>query len=403
MKRKRMGLSCLAPVLVVALAVVCSSAGAAENGPIKVGFLVSYTGIAPMQAKNVTEGAELAFDEAGGKAGGREIQVFKEDTEFNPTVALTKVKRLVEENKVNFVVGPISSGVALAIHDYISKQNVVLIVPCAFTRELTSPDKARPNIFRTVETTDQGNYPMGKWMIDNTKFRKVVVAGQDYKAGHDSLDAFKAGFEAAGGKVVKEVYAPIGTMDFASFLAAMDVKDADALYVFFAGTDAVRFIQQYDEFGLKKRLPLFGYTAIADDPYLDSMGDAAVGTISSTAYTASLETGTNASFVKAYKAKYGRLPSHYSEYGYVAGKMILAAVEAVKGDVGDSAKVAAEMKRVSDKIEAPSGPLAFDKYNQRIVNEYVEKTEKKDGKLSNVVIGKIGKVAQEDVWQWWHK
>lgn len=104
---------------------------AAEKPPIKVGILVSYTGIAPLQAKGVSDGVELAFDEVGRKAGGRGIQVFKEDTEFNPTVGLTKVRRLVEEHKVNFVVGPISSAVALAIYDYIIKQQVILIIPCA--------------------------------------------------------------------------------------------------------------------------------------------------------------------------------------------------------------------------------------------------------------------------------
>ena len=176
---------------------------AAEKPPLKVGILVSYTGIAPLQAKGVSDGVELAFDEVGRKAGGRTIQIFKEDTEFNPTVGLTKVRRLVEEYKVNFVVGPISSAVALAIYDFIIKQQVILIIPCAFTRELTSPDKANERIFRTVETTDQSNYPMGRWMIKNTPHRNVVVTGQDYKAGHDSVDAFKAGFGEAGGKIVR--------------------------------------------------------------------------------------------------------------------------------------------------------------------------------------------------------
>src|SRR5574341_1540330 len=120
--------------LFIILLVTISISPAAEKPPIKVGILVSYTGIAPLQAKGVSDGAELSFDEVGRKAGGRAIQVFKEDTEFNPTVGLTKVRRLVEEHKVNFVIGPISSAVALAIYDYILKQQVILIIPCAFTR-----------------------------------------------------------------------------------------------------------------------------------------------------------------------------------------------------------------------------------------------------------------------------
>jgi len=380
-----------------------SSAPAAEKPPIKVGLLLPYTGTMPLQAKGINDAVELYFDEIGKKAGGRTIQLFKEDDETNPTVGLTKVRRLVEDYKVNFIIGPVSSAVALAIHDYVRKQQVILINPCAFTRDLTSPEKAAENIFRTVETTDQGNYPIGKWMVKNTPHRNMVLTGSDYAAGHHSMDAFKAGFEEAGGKVIKEIYPKLGTMDFASFLTAMDVKGADAVYAWFAGTDAIRFVQQYQEFGLKKRLPLFGYNVIADDPYLASMGDAALGIITGSIYPINLDTPKNNAFIKAYRGKYGELPSRYSEMGYVAANMIGAVAEALKGEIQDISRTARELKRVSNQIEAPSGPLAFDQYNQRIVNMYVLKVEKRDGKLVNVVIDKLGKVTQEDVWKWWRK
>ncbi len=396
-------LSVCLSLLIGIFVLTTSSLLAAEKPPIKVGILVPYTGIAPLQAKGVSDGVEFAIAEVGQKAGGRAIQVVKEDDEFNPTVGLTKVRRLVEEQKVNFVVGPVSSAVALAIYDYIVKNKVILIIPCAFTRELTSPEKARENIFRTVETTDQANYPMGKWIMKNTPARNIALIGQDYKAGHDSLDAFKAGFQDAGGKIVKEVYTALNTMDYASFLSSIDVKGVDAVYPWYSGTDAVRFVQQYQEFGLKKRIPLYSQVTIVDDPYLSSMGDAAIGIIASTHYPVNADTPQNRAFVKAYTAKWGDHPSRYSEYGYTAGKMIVATIEALKGEVGDSSRVAKEMKAVSSKIETPSGPLAFDQYNQRTVNMYVVKTEKRDGKLVNVVVDQLGKVAQADVWKWWNK
>ncbi len=388
---------------ILTLLLTTTGASAAEKPPIKVGILVSYTGIAPLQGKGVSDGAELAFDEVGRKAGGRAIQVFKEDTEFNPTVGLTKIRRLVEDYKVNFIIGPISSAVALAIYDYVLKNQVILIIPCAFTRELTAPDKANERIFRTVETTDQANYPMGKWIIKNTPYRSVVLTGQDYKAGHDSIDAFKAGFLEAGGKILKEVYPKVGTMDYAPFLTAMDVKGADAAYAWYSGTDAVRFVQQYQEFGLKKKLPLFGGVTIIDDPYLASIGDAAIGAIGLTHYPVNLDTRRNLAFIEASKKKYGDHPSRYSEYGYTAGKMIVAGAEALKGEIEDISRVAKEIKKVSSQVDTPSGPLAFDQYNQRIVNGYVVKAEKKDGKLGNVVIDRIGRITQEDTWKWWHK
>jgi branched-chain amino acid transport system substrate-binding protein len=376
---------------------------AAEGPPIKVGLILPYTGIAPLQAKGVSDGTELAFAEINRRAGGRAIEVFKEDSEFNPTVALSKVRRLVEEQKVNFIVGPVSSAVALAIYDYVLKNKIIWIIPCAFTRELTGPDKANEKMFRTVETTDQANFPMGKWIVKNTPVRNMVLIGQDYKAGHDSLAAFKSGFIEAGGKVIKEIYSKVGTMDYAPFLTAIDVKGAEAVYPWFSGTDAVRFTQQYEEFGLKKRLPLYSQVTIVDDPYLSSMGDAAIGIIASTHYPVHADTPQNRAFIKSYTAKYNEHPSRYSEYGYTAGKMIVAGIEAMKGDIGDTLKLAREIKRVSAKIETPAGPLSFDQYNQRIVDMFVVKTEKKDGKLANVVIDKLGSVGQADVWNWWMK
>jgi branched-chain amino acid transport system substrate-binding protein len=192
-------------------------------------------------------------------------------------------------------------------------------------------------------------------------------------------------------------------MDFASFITAIDVKGADAVFAWYAGTDAVRFVQQYQEFGLKKRLPLYGHGVIADDPYLPSMGDAALGVVTSCHYAWTLDTPRNNAFVKAYQGKWGEVPSRYSEYGYVSAQCIGAAAEALKSNLDNITQVAETIRKVAPKIETPSGPLAFDQYNQRVVNIYVEKVEKRDGKLVNVVIDKLGRVAQTDVWKWWNK
>jgi len=380
-----------------------SPALSAERTPIKVGFLLPYTGTMPLQAKGVADGAELFFDEMGRKAGGRPIEIVKEDTELNPTVGLTKVRRLVEQQKVQFIIGPVSSAVGLAIHEYLRKQNVIQVNPTAFTRELTSPQKWSQNIFRVCDTTDENAYPMGKWIYKNTNHRNIVLAGSDFAAGHHTLEAFQAAFEAAGGKIVKSVYPKLGTMDFAPFLAAIDVKGVDAVFGFFAGTDAVRFVQQYQEFGLKKRLPLYGHAAMVDDPYLPSIGDAAIGLITSGHYTFMIDSPKNKAFVKAYNTKYGENPSRYSEFGYVSAQVIGTAAESLKGQVEDTSKVAAEIMKVSPKIETPSGPLAFDQYHQRVINMYVLKTEKRDGKLVNAVLDKMGKVSQAEVWGWWNK
>ncbi|HVN24886.1 MAG TPA: ABC transporter substrate-binding protein [Syntrophorhabdales bacterium] len=400
-RKSRLFLICLA-VLIGLSVVAGSGAMAADKPPIKIGLLLPYTGTMPFQTKGVNDSVELYFGELGMKAGGRPIQIIKEDDENNPTTGLTKVRRLVEQQKVNFIVGPVNSAVGLAIQDYVRKQNVILLNPVANTRELTGPDKWAENVFRTVETSDQCNYPMGAWIIKNTPYRNMAITGSDFAGGHHNVEAFKAGFEAAGGKVVKEIFPKLGTMDFAPFLSGME-KGIDATYAMYVGTDAVRFVQQYEEFGIKKRIPLYGFVTIADDPYLPGVGDAAIGLITSSHYPVNLDTPKNKAFVKSYTSRYGHPPYRYSEYGYTAASMIGATIEALKGDVEDSARTAKEMKKTANTLEMPSGPLAFDQYNQRIVNMYVVKTEKRDGKLVNVVVDKLGRVAQTDVWKWWVK
>ncbi len=381
-----------------------SGALAAEQPPIKVGILLPYTGVNALAAKLTNDGVELYFNEIGLKAGGRAIQIIKEDDELNPTVGLTKIRRLVEEHKVNFVIGPLSSAVGLAIHDYIRKQKIIQVNPVATTRELTSPEKASENIFRVCDTSDQTNYTMGKWVYKNTPYRNVVLSSADWAAGHHSMDGFKAAFEESGGKIIKEVYPKMGTMDFAPFLSVIDAKGADLVYTFYTGTDAVRFVQQFQEFGLKKRLPLYGHNVLTDDPYLPSIGDAALGIVSVGHYSATLDTPKNRAFVKAYSAKYNDMPNRYTEFGYTAASVVGSAITAMKGDVQDPSRIAKEIMKIAPKIETPAGPLAFDQYHQRIMTMYIMKVEKKDGKLVNAVIDRIPNVAQGDVWKYWqHK
>jgi branched-chain amino acid transport system substrate-binding protein len=391
-------------VFIAAFFLTGSGALAAEQTPVKVGILLPYTGVNALAAKLTNDGIELYFNEIGLKAGGRTIQIVKEDTELNPTVGLTKVRRLIEQHKVDFVIGPLSSAVGLAIHDYIRKSKVVQVNPVATTRELTSPEKASENIFRVCDTSDQTNYTMGKWVYKNTSYRNAVLSSADWAAGHDSMNGFKAAFEEAGGKIIKEVYPKMGTMDFAPFLSVIDAKGADLVYTFYTGTDAVRFVQQYEEFGLKKRLPLYGHNVLTDDPYLPSIGDSALGIVSVGHYSATIDTPKNRAFVKAYSSKYNDMPNRYTEFGYTAANVVGAAITAMKGDVQDPSKTAKEIMKIAPKIETPAGPLAFDQYHQRIMTMYIMKVEKRDGKLVNAVIDKVPNVAQADVWKYWqHK
>jgi branched-chain amino acid transport system substrate-binding protein len=379
------------------------AAMAQARPPIKIGLLLPYTGPLNVQGTDATRGVELYLSKVGFKAGGREIQLLKEDTEAKPDVGLTKVKKLVERDRVDFVVGPVNSAVALAIRSYIHEQAVPLIVPVAFTRDLTAPGNASPSIFRVVETTDQSNYPFAAWVMKNTKYRKLIVMATDFVAGRHSTEAFMAGYRAAGGEIVKEAYFPLGTADFAPFLSQTIGVQADAVWAWVGGADAIRFVKQYKEFGLADRFPLIGYNVLTDDVILPAIGDTAIGIVSVGAYSATINTPENKAFVQEYDQRHKVWPTRYSESGHVSAQLIVAAVEALKGNLDDKGKVREALKRAVTQITPPRGPFEFDQYNQAITPIYVMRAEKQGGRLVNAIIDKIPAVSQEATSKWWRK
>ena len=331
------------------------------------------------------------------------MQVLKEDTEAKPDVAVTKTRKLVERDRVDVLVGPVQSGEALAIRDYVHGQTIPLIVPVAGTRDLTAPAKASAWIFRITETSDQTSFPMGTWVIKNTPYRKIIVMASDFVGARHQVEAFMAAFRQGGGQIVKEIYPPLGVPDFAPYLAQVTGLEADALYAFFAGADAIRFVKTYREYGLGGKLPLLGHSALVDDNILPAMGDAALGIQSMGQYSATLDTPENRAFVRDYEIRYSARPTRYSETGYVAGQLIVAAVNALKGEVSDRAKFHDAIRTVVTQIHPPRGPIQFDRYQQVITNQYAMKVERQGNRLVNAIIDRIPNVSQEDTWKWWNR
>ncbi len=393
----------LVSLLACLLVVIAPSLAAAQGPPIKIGTILPYTGVLSVQGIDTTHGLELYLKKIGSKAGGREIQLLKEDTEAKPDVGLTKIKKLIERDRVDFVIGPVNSVVALAIRNYVHEQGVPLIVPVAFTRALTAPPQASPSIFRIIETTDQSNYPMGAWMVKHTRYRKIIAMATDFVAGRHAVEAFMAGFRAAGGEIVKEIYAPLNTPDFGPYLAPLTATPADAVYAFFGGADGIRFVKQYKEYGLTEKLPLTGYNVLTDDTILPAMGDAALGIITVGAYSATIDSPENKAFVREYEQAHRSWPSRYSESGWVAGALITTAIDQLQGDLGDRNRVREALRAAMPKVKAPRGALEFDGYRQVISPVYVMRTEKQGGRIVNAIVDRIPAVSQEATWTWWNK
>src|SRR5437867_5830294 len=375
----------------------------AQAPAVKIGLLLPYTGVLSLQGIDTTNGFELYLDKIDRRAGGRAIQVLKEDDEAKPDVGLTKIKKLVERNRVDFLVGPVSSVVALAIRNYVHEQQTPLVVPVAFTRVLTAPEQASPSIFRLAETSDQSDYPMGPWMMKSTKYRTLVVMATDFVAGRHAAEAFVAGYQAAGGEVVKQIYAPLNTPDFAPYLAQAGAAKADAVWAWFAGADAVRFVKQYKEYGIGEKLPLTGHNVLVDDTLMPTIGEAGLGIVTIGSYSAAIDNHENKAFVAEYDTRHKSWPSRYSDNGYLTGELIATALDDLKGDLSNRDKVREALKNALPRIKTPRGKLEFDQYRQIITPIFITRVEKQGELYVNAVIDRIPRVSQEDVWGWWNK
>lgn len=361
--------------------------------PLKIGILVPTTGFHALQGTSVIKGFELYLQKNGNKLGGRDVKLTKADTEGKPDVALTKLKKLIEKDKMDIVVGPVSSSVALAVKAYINKKKTPLVVPIAITSALTKPPNRSPYIFRVQVAAEQANNPFGGWVIKNTAYRKMAIIASDFFAGHDAANAFKAGFEGAGGKIVKVINPKLGESDFAPYMAQLQRTGADAVYAWMAGGDAIRFDKQYVQFGLKAKLPLVGFAGLTEDYILPSVKDAAVGIITVTPYTPGIDLQANKVFVAAYKKAYkNALPSLPDANGFVSATVIDAALKSTQG----KAKGDAFLKAMgSVKIDStPRGPISFDGNGQVICDVFIARVDKVGGEVKNVVIDVIGNTRQ---------
>lgn len=367
---------------------------ASPNPPIKIGLLVPLSGPFVLQGTTVAKGFELYLAENNGKLGDQEIIVLKEDSEGKPDVGLTKVKKLVEKDKVDIVVGCVNSTVAFAIQKYVHTNKVPVVSPLATAEGLTKPPIASPYVFRVQVTAMQVNTPLGTWVFKNTTHRKMALIATDFAPGRDGAEAFAKGFEAVGGKIVKAVYPKVGEADFAPYLATLQEANCDAAYGWTAGADSIRLVTQYASFGLKAKMPLFGFAGLTDESVLPSEKEAALGMVVVTPYAPGYKTPENVQFVSAYQKAYkNELPSQADANGFVAAMVIDSALRAVKGNIKDKAAFLQAMGGVKlDKT--PRGPIRFDQNRQVICNAFITRVEKVGNSIVNTVIDQIADVRQ---------
>ena len=362
-----------------------------ETGPIKIGFLVPLSGPVAQSGRDILNGFLLLLDEVGYRAGGREIQLIVEDNEGIPAVALTKARKLVESDKVHLMAGALLSSTGYALAPYIDSMQIPMVYPIVSADDLTQRLRTKW-VVRTSYTGSQPNHPFGEYAYHTLGYRTIATIALDYSFGWESVGGFQRTFEAEGGRITQKMWTPVSVHDFAPYLAQIS-RDVDAVYALFLGRATLQFMRQYEEYGLKARIPLIGAGPTTDEHALPFMGDEALGVVTALHYSAALDNPANRAFTAAYRARYNKLASYYSESMYTGGKWVVAAIEALDGRVEDR-EALLEALRNAKPEGLPRGPVELDAYGNPIENVYVRRVERVNGELQNTVIHTFPRVSQ---------
>jgi branched-chain amino acid transport system substrate-binding protein len=384
-------IACLHAVAAASLLAFGTAATAAED--IKIGTVLSFSQVMGVYGNAIMDGFKMAVDEAGGSVAGRKIVVVGEDDKNDPKVALQLVRRLIKDEKVDFLLGPVGSHIVQAIREDAHKSKTFLLVANAGNDEVTR-ELCSPYIIRTSFSNWQWNYPLGEYAAEKVGKRAAVV-GANFVAGKQMAGAFRAGFEAKGGKVVEEAWPAMGTADFSTVFTGLRriEGDLDAVWSFIPGSGTVNYVNQYAQAKLK---PVnMGPQSNADDFFFKAMGDNAVGVIGSGHYVVTMDSPRNKAFVEAFRKRYNRLPAAVDVQGYDSGRLMIEAVKRVKGNLSD--KQAVRKAMLDAEIDSPRGYFKIDPASGNVIqNIYITKVVKRGDALAHEVLHTVQKVQDRD-------
>ena len=354
---------------------------AASTAPLKIGVLNTFSGPSASTGDWNWSGLNVYLDEANHTLAGRKVEVLKEDDQFNPQVGLEKVRKFVESDNVDLIVGIQGSNIALAVLNYIKQSKTFLLISGAGTDAITW--QRVPHMFRSSISSWQLCHPLAEWIYGNIA-KEMVVMSEDYAGGRDVASEIMAPFIAKGGKIIKEIYVPLNVIDYSPYLTVIRSLNPPIVYNFSTGgAHSIRFVQQWGQSGIKARLA--GFAGFVDATTVEQQGRAALGVLSSTIYTDTLDNPVNKKFVAAYRDRTKEYPNLFSDYGYVSMQVIDAALKATDGDTSNKDKLAEAMTKV--RFEAPRGAFRFDPITHNPIQDiYICEEQEKGGRLVTSVI-----------------
>lgn len=357
--------------IALTLALAAAGMGAAQaSEKVKVGLMLPYTGTYAALGNAITNGFKQYVEENGGKLGGREVEYAVVDDESNPAKATENAKKLVSRDKVDVLVGTVHSGVALAMAKVARDSKTLMIVPNAGANDLTGP-LCSPYVFRSSFSAWQPSYAMGEALVKKG-VKNVATVTWKYSFGEESVAGFKEAFEKGGGKIVKEMTLPFPNVEFQPFLTEIASAKPDAVFVFFAGAGAAKFVSDYAAAGLKSSIPLYG-PGFLTDGNLGAMGGAGEGLLTTLHYADGLSNAKDAAFRTKYAATHKVQPDVYAVQGYDAAQMYEAGLRAAGGDPEKKEEVIKGM--ASARIDSPRGAFTLSKAHNPVQDIYLREVK----------------------------
>ena len=356
--------------------------------PARVGLLTVKTGPLASGGLDMERALLMFMDDRKHMLGGRKVDLTVADTAGVPATARSKTQELVEKDGVQCLIGPLAAFEALAIDDFI-REHQIPTLSVAAAEDMTQR-KPNPWFVRATSTSAQCAHPLADYCAKELGYKRMITIADDIAYGHEMIAGFQRVFEDNGGKIIQKLLPPLTAPDYGTYIAQL--KQADAIFLGFAGSNGFRFVRQFNEYGLKGKIALVGGMTALDEAVLRNMGDEALGIITTCWYSAEIDNPLNKVFAPAFRKKFGYDPGFYAAATYTEGAVLEAAMKAVNGKIEDKKDLMKALRNTN--VETVRGPVKFDEYGNVVGNVYIRKVTRKDGRLVNAVIKTYPNVSQ---------
>lgn len=358
----------------------------AQSGPIRIGLMAPLTGVVAAGGREMVDGFNMLWEERNFDGGGRKIEIIVEDDGSNPDVSLQKARRLVEQANVHMLFGNLLANTGLAVANYVKGTGTPYFIPIIAADDLTQRQRI-PNVIRVAGyTASQTTRPLADWALKQG-YKRVATVSQDYTFGHEQCGGFAQTFTEGGGQIVGQFWHPLNTADFSPYLGQLANSGADAIFAMETGADATRFMQQYNNFGLKGRIPLMGAMNMTDQSVIRTMGEEVDGIVSCAHFAEGSDNQVTKDFVKRHIDKYQKMPSLYGFSMYSGAMWVAEALKAIGGKAEDRSLLLETVLK-TELTGSPLGrPVKLDSYGNPVYDLYIRRTQKApDGKFWNVPV-----------------